>query len=438
MAEVNTDIYKSIGQGNDPLKQPLAIMQLLGAVNQNKLFNQTYDSREKIGQAWKNNVGPDGKINNAGVIRDAAGAGFLAPEAVGQGISNSTNQFALDTGKLKFAQQTLGALASKPDLKTSDIAGWAANAARAGVDADTIHGVLDGVYKAGNDSKAIKKAVLSQGIMSMGTGALEGESGPVNESGVSPQISKGEAIERRSGLAPGQSQTGMVTSNAPGFEKIAGAGADAYSSAINRAGSYGQDIYPLEKALEGIQRLPPGSTGPGKDEVNTAKSFLVANLPFLPGVDKIDIDKIKDYDETKKYFLQMAGAASSRFGHGTDQALSTALSASPSTGISQLAATELTKANIALRRMEQVQALQASDPKSAGTDFSQNPSKYPAWASKWVTNVDPRAFMFDKLDDKQRDSVLKTLKTKEQKDKFNRSYHMGIQSGVMADPNAAQ
>ena len=116
MPDVDTSMYKTLGQNNNPLKQPLEIMQLLGAVNQNKLFNQTYDSREKIGNAWRDNVGPDGKINNQGLMRAVAGAGFLAPEAAGQAISNSTNQFGLDTNKLNFAQKTIGALAADPNV----------------------------------------------------------------------------------------------------------------------------------------------------------------------------------------------------------------------------------------------------------------------------------------------------------------------------------
>src|SRR5674476_28241 len=145
MAEIDTSVYKNMGANNQNMN-PLQIMQLMNAVNQNKLFQQTYDARQKLGEAYKANVSPEGKINAPGLSRDVAQSGFLAPEAVGQGISNSTAQFGLDTKKLDYAQKTLGAIASKPDLKSSDFAGWAANAARAGVDPSTISGVLDSVY----------------------------------------------------------------------------------------------------------------------------------------------------------------------------------------------------------------------------------------------------------------------------------------------------
>lgn len=427
MAEINSDIYKSLGQNNQAMS-PLQVLQLLGQVNQNKLFNQTYDSRQKIGQAYQNNVDQNGKINNSGLMRDIAGSGFLAPEAAGQAINNSTAQFGLDTNKLQFAQKTLGALASKPDVTTSDVAGWAANSARAGVDPATIHGVLTDAYKAGGDQRALRKALAGQAIMSMGTGALEGEAGPV-EDGQPTTVNKGEALMRRAGVIPGQDKTGMVTTNPPGYAEAASIGGAARGQANLRAGQFGSDMFPMTQLLSNLEKLGPTGTGPGTHELNTMKSFVQSNLGWLPGADKIvgDPNKIANYNEAEKYATQLAGSRASQFGHGTDQAMAQSLIGSPNTHISQLAGTDLTKAVIGLRRMEQAQTLQADKENVADRN-------YPIWAAKWATNVDPRAYMVDLMDQDQLNRLQKTLKNPTELRKFNNSVKMAIEHGIITRP----
>lgn len=429
MAEINADIYKSLGQNNTQMS-PLQVLQLIGAANQNKLFQQDYNSKQAIGDAYKNNVGDDGKINTPGLMKDIAGAGFRAPEAAGQAITNATNQFGLDTSKLQFAQKTLGALASNPNVQPSDVAGWAANAARAGVDPDIVHGVLNDAYKSGNDPKALRKALAGQAIMSMGTGALEGTAGPPNDEGQIPQITKGEAILRQTGSMPDQTKTGMATSNPPGYQESAVAGANLRSDMRNRASTFGADMYPMTQLLSKLETAGPQGVGPGSQELNTMKSFVQSNLNWLPGADKIigDPTKIQNYDEASKYATNLAGARAAQYGHGTDQAMATSLVGSPNTHISQLAGVDLTKAIIGLRRMDQAQALEA-DAKDVPV------GKTGSWAAKWATNVDPRAFMVDLMNPDQLSNLQKTL-AKNPKDyaKFNNSVKMAIDHGIITQP----
>lgn len=432
MTDVDTSVYARLGQGNDPLKTPMSIMQLLGAVNQNKLFQQTYDARQNIGEAYKRNVGADGKIDNRGLTRDIAGTGgFLAGEGVGTAGANATQQFGLDTTKLKTAQSIIGALASKKDLSLPDVAAAAVNMKRAGIDQDIIDGVLNGAYKSGGDSKALKKALVTQGIMSLGTEALGGEAGPPNDEGQITQIPRGEAIERRTGVVQDKqpAATGMVTTNPPGFQEAASISGQGLAAARSRAANFGADVYPMTEALSKLEKLGPQGTGPGTGELNTIKSFVQSNLSWLPGAEKIhgDPTQIKNFDEATKYLTNIAGSRASSFGHGTDQALSTALTASPNTHISNLAAVDLTKATIALRRMEQVQTLQA-DAENV------SPGKYGTWASRWASKVDPRAFMIDYMNRDQLENLQKSLKTPAERAKFNRSVQMAVENGIITRP----
>lgn len=430
MAEVDTSIYKT--QPQNPLQMPLQIMQLLGAVNQNKLFNQTYDARQNIGEAYKRNVDQSGKIDNRGLLRDIAGTGgFLAGEGVGTANSNATTQFNLDANKLNFAQKTIGALAADPAVKKTDVARAAAILHKAGVGHDITSGLLDAAYSTTNP-KDLRKALAAQGIMSLGTEALTTEPGSPDEEGRIPAITKGQGILGRVDALPAKPGSGMVVTNPPGYEKAAGASADLLGSARARAANFGSDIYPMAQALPALERLGKTGTGPGTDELNTMKSFIQSNLSWLPGAEKIigNPDTIKDFDEVTKYLTNIAGARAGTFGHGTDQALSTALTASPNTRISNLAAVDLTKATIALRRMEQAQTLEA-DAKNI------SPGKFSTWAARWATNVDPRAFMADLMTPEQLQNLNKTLKNPAERVKFNNSVQMAIEQGIITRPGGA-
>lgn len=431
MADVNLDIYKP--NPNNQAMTPLQIMQLVGAANQNKLFNQTFDARQNIGEAYKRNVDQSGKIDNRGLLRDIAGTGgFLAGEGVGTANANATAQFNLDTNKLQFAQKTIGALAADPNVKKTDVARAVSILAQAGVGHDVTSGILDAAYGS-KDSKELRKALAAQGIMSLGTEALTPEPGSPDEEGRIPAITRGQGILGRVDALPAEkSGVGMIVTNPPGFEKAAGDSAGVMGSARARATNFAADIYPMTAALKSLEKLGTTGTGPGTEELNTMKSFIQSNLSWMRGADKIigDPGKIQDFDTARKHLTTIAGVRSAGFGHGTDQALATALTASPNTHISNLAAVDLTKVTIALRRMDQAQTLEA-DAKNI------SPGKYSNWAARWATNVDPRAFMVDLMTPEQLQNLNKTLKNPAERTKFNNSVKMAIEQGIITRPGGA-
>jgi hypothetical protein len=199
------------------------------------------------------------------------------------------------------------------------------------------------------------------------------------------------------------------------------------SAALARASTYGADIFPMEQLLTNLQQLGPQKVGPGTQELNTLKSFVQSNLSWLPGADKVigNPEDISKYEQAAKYATQLAGSRASMFGHGTDQAMATSLVGSPNTHISQLGSVDLTKAIIGLKRMEQVQALEGANVPEG---------QYPSWSAKWATNVDPRAFMIDKMDKSQLANVEKTLDTPQKRSRFNMSVKKAINAGVLELP----
>lgn len=216
----------------------------------------------------------------------------------------------------------------------------------------------------------------------------------------------------------------------PGYSEAATASGGAMAAARTRAATFGTETFPLTQALGSLERLGPQGSGPLTDELNTFKSFLQsAGGTWLPGVDP---NKIKDFDEAKKYLTQAAGGRAAAFGHGTDQALATALTANPSMKISNLAAVDLTKATLALRRMEQAQILEADR-------LSVPEAQYSKWASKWATGQDARAYMVDLLDAKQFERLRKSLKPgTPEMERFNSSLRSAIDSGIVVPGRAGQ
>lgn len=421
---VDTSIYANIGKGQQPMT-PLEILQMIGAANQNKLFNQTYNAREAIGNAYRNNTGPNG-IDAAGLVRDIGqGGGFLAGEATGTALANAKSQFEQRTAQQQFLRQGFGALASNPNVTAADVYAFATNAVRAGIPIDTVMPLLDGV--SGQKSpKAIRQYLISQGVLALGPDALKPAKGSPDEEGRIPEITEGEAISRRAGVAGAPSAGGFVTTNPPGFEESAKVSAQEMAAARSRGGDYAADMYPMTEALGALERLGPSGTGPGTAQLNTVKSFIRSNLSWLPGTEKLDPDQIKDFDKAEKYLTAMVSRAGAGFGHGTDQQLATALKSSPNVNISNLAAVDLMKAGIALRNMEQARILQAERE-------GVTPGRWQTWATQWASKVDPRAFMYHVMTPEQLGKLNKSMSPGERA-KFNRSVKMAIDLGLIPAP----
>lgn len=435
MAEVDTSVYKNL-QPQDPLKQPLAIMQLLGAMNQNKLFQQVYDSRQKVGEAYQQAIDPGtGKIDNIKLRTLLKDSGFGAGEALGQANVNETGQFNLDVGKLKHAQSLISSVASNPKATTRDYSAISPLLSAAGVDPDKIATLMDPIFAA-KTPKERSDVALRHGIMALGTEALGGESGTPDDEGRIPTIPKGRAIVERT--QPG----GMITTNPPGYTEAATISGQQMSAARARGANYGADIFPMNQLLEKIRKLGPNDMGPGTPEFNKMKSFVKSNLSWLPGAEKAygDPEKIATFQELEKYATQLAGSRANQFGHGTDQSVSLSLTGSPNAHIDQLAGDNLTQAIIGLRKMEHAQLLQAEK-------LGISPGKFSSWASQWMTGinpqtgrpdknyrVDPRAFMIDTMTPEQRQNVEKSFKTQEDRTRFNNSVHLAVEHGLIDLP----
>lgn len=237
-------------------------------------------------------------------------------------------------------------------------------------------------------------------------------------------------VERRE-LAPvdqTQNPPGGVVVSPPAWElesqsRQAAASADKFAQDLSREGTFQQDILPMEKGLEALGKLGPNATGPGTDQINDVKAFLVST--GIGPVLGIDPEAVGTTTELKKYLVQSARASGDV---GTNDKLAAAFAGNPNISMVDSAISNILKINLSQRRMQnaQVRAFSAS---------GENPAEYSQWATEFNATQDPVAYGFDMMDGTQRQKYFKGLSAPE-KTKLLGSIRTATQLGVIAPPSA--
>ena len=246
--------------------------------------------------------------------------------------------------------------------------------------------------------------------------------GPNLEPQVAPLASAARGGERPVGAPPGAVGASEAVGHASGAQ---------YSADLLAANSYKRSVYPLEQAIPALESLGQTGTGPGTDQVNQIKSFLLSW-----GAPGVDVDKIKNYDEANKYLTDYVNQTGNT---GTNDKLAAAFSGNPSTHISNAAAVDVAKSALALRRMQQAQV-------TAFQETGLPDSAYSRWVSRdWATKVDPRAFGFDLMTPQAQQKLVTGLDNKRQdagglteRQRFIRSLQAAHAAGVVNPPAGAQ
>jgi hypothetical protein len=203
--------------------------------------------------------------------------------------------------------------------------------------------------------------------------------------------------------------------------KAADISAEKYSTDAAAQTNYQQNIMPIQQAYEHVKALGTTGIGPGSEELNQAKSFLVTMGVINPDA------QLSDFDQANKY---LSAAMRSNGYTGSDAQLDAAAKASPTMKTSQGAALAVLQKTAAMARMQnaQVQAFQAS---------GQGPESYSKWAAGWNAKQNAAAYAFDMMDPTQRQAYVKTLSASELT-KFKASLGTAMQLGLVTPPQAAQ
>jgi hypothetical protein len=211
------------------------------------------------------------------------------------------------------------------------------------------------------------------------------------------------------GAAPRKAAS--VTGPEPGMEAKWKASADAYNADNADAGTYQQRVFPLVQAHT-ILKSGDVTTGAGAEALNSVKSRLMTVATSL-GVDAQTIAQA-DFDKTAKYMQQYVNQQG--LSGRSDQAMASAISGNPSAHISTLANQQILPVMIGMERMKQMMI----------TDFTRaggKPNQYSDYKTNWQNTHDPRAFLFDMMDQPQREKMVAGM-TKDQKIAFARSLDM--------------
>jgi hypothetical protein len=214
-------------------------------------------------------------------------------------------------------------------------------------------------------------------------------------------------------VAPGTSMPGapvppVPTGPRPDDKAKWEASSALYARDLEASTTYQQRIFPLAQVAS-ILASGDVTTGQGADALNRAKSFLQTAAASM-GWDAQTIQQAK-YDEVTKYMQQYVNAQG--MSARSDQALASAITGNPSSHLSTLANKEVVKPLLAVERMKQ---MATQDFKAGGG----HPNDYMDFLSKWQTEHDPRAFLFDMLDDGQRRKML-TGMTKAELIRYNKT-----------------
>lgn len=397
MADVNTQTYQPLQSQNQGQMNPLQVLQLIGQVNQNKLFNQEFEARQAIGNAYRANTGPNGEINTPGLRSDIGqNGGFRAGEGLAQATQNSSADASLKGAYQQTLHGIFGQLATKPAVTDQDISAAKADAARQGVPGQFIQDYVSSLPGANSKKSqdARKDWFVSRSNLARGPEAIA--------AGKAVPGPSGELVEKMEGAASRERAAGgLTTTRPPGVNEAqvqtgAGSGA-ALAAARDRNLNYGQEVFPLEQAISALQKLGPKGTGPGTETVNQLKSFAISNIP---GVTQESFDgTVKDYDKAKKYLVDFVNQNGST---GTNDKLAAAFAGNPSVGISNAAAVDVAKSALALRRMKSAQLVEFE--KSGLPD-----SEFAKWAGRWQLGHDPRAFGFDLMTPEARRKVIESF-----------------------------
>lgn len=375
-----------------------------------------------LGEALTGSVDPNTglpDVAKAGstFARDPRAAyGPVAIQAADAIQRHNVAQFAQAAREQTYINDAVGGLQHKPDLTKRDVIERILMIGR-NVPSINRQKIADYVSALPDDPAKLKEVAADLGNWAISSSNLaQRVTGPPNpETGAATQVPLGAVNRPVVGGVSGAVTTGLP----PGSEKSAG----VMQEDLARARNFGQEIVPWQKALEKLQALGPGGTGPGSKGRQEFQSFLFALSPTISRWGGVDPDKLKNYAEAEKYLTQATQTRAASFGAHTDLALSTAITGSPNVHINEMASEDVAKVAIALRRMEQVQTLETA--KLGGVNYTSN-------SAKWAASQNPRAYALDMMPAAEIVKLNKQLKG-EERVKFNASLRAAIDNGVISE-----
>lgn len=418
--------------------------RLIGMVGQ----MQQIQGRNAMGEAWRNALQPDGSIDHATLMKGAANAGVMAPDAVTAALAQRQQdqqyqaaQFEQGVKQNNYAMSLFGSYADKPTVTNEDIHNLTTNIAR-----NFPKMPISAINNWSRSLLAMDPVKRKETIGMMRNAAMGPEAqttpdtgAPQAGTGAPVSINRGQAALERSGIGgapgagtgapapmPGQGPAPVAQRGIVGLPPGSDKSSTEMQNDLIHAGNWGQEMLPLNQALDAANRLKTkygtGYFAPGSEGRQEFQSFWYGVSPKFAQFLGVDPAKLQDYAEAKKYLTQATASRVGGFGAGTEAQLKTAAGGSPSVNINDMAVDGVLKMMIAARRMEHVQTLQSAQ---------QGGPKYTDNKAKWSTKQDPRVYMIDLMPPDEIRKLDKSLKGKD-REKFNSSLAAAVETGVIS------
>jgi hypothetical protein len=336
----------------------------------------------------------------------------------GQNISNATAEMQQQEMASRAVSRIMGGyLAGIPKPSSDDVRSAAAFAARSLPNVAVKYpDIISAASETGRKNPGL---LINSGLSPEGqSGEVPGGPGPGNAPTIIKTPASNMGIGRVTGAAPGivEAQTHTAQRSS-----------DAYSSASEAAGAYGQRINPLRQAIPILEGMKETDIGPISEKWNDIKSTAV-NLGAGPLLG-IDPEKIKDVNELKKYFNQYSVQAGATLGPHTNDGLAAAVTSNPNIHMDRLSALDLSKVALGVERMRQAAVLEFN----AKVDRGQaDPSQFNKFMTDWGTKQDPRAFVYDLMTKEQQEKIKKGLPPEELK-KIRNGMNIADRHGLLGD-----
>jgi hypothetical protein len=389
---------------------PLQMVGTLQSMQQLNLLTKTINAKQAVGNAYSNNLNPDGTPNIPGIAAELKGnsaAAFGLPEAQstllaqrGQQIQNDTSQFDLYGKQSGFVQQWIASRAAQVQsgqkVSGEDLNNDAVSLSRnTGIPSPVINSVIQNIQ---SDPGGIKGGLINLQNRVAGAGAAAGRvAAPPGVGGAQQTMPAGAAGYGAPGATPGTMPIALPPGRGEAQTATGLQGGQQLAADRSTAANYRREVFPLEQAIPALENLGKTGTGPGTEQINQVKSFLQSSgAGALLGIDPT---KIKDFDEAKKYLTDWVMATGST---GTNDKLAAAFSSNANVGISNAAASDVAKSALSLRRMKQAQTVEFANTGLPDSDYTK-------WASTWNIAQDPRAYGVDMMGPQQKQRLLTNL-----------------------------
>lgn len=220
----------------------------------------------------------------------------------------------------------------------------------------------------------------------------------------------------------------VISSLPPGTARSMEGAAESYNSASEAAGRYAQRVNPLRSAIPILEKMKETDIGPTSERWNDIKSTAIT-LGAGKIIGGIDPEKIKDYNELKKYLSQYSSQAAATMGPKTNDGLATAVTSNPNVHMDRLSALDLTKVALGVERMQQAGIREFNAMVESGRAA---PSSFNKFMVKWASEQDPRAFVYDLLTPEQQAKMKKGL-SKAELDKIRNGMNLADRHGLLGD-----